>query len=121
MANGAVLDEQEIIGGWRDFPMKSDVAKIELQGRVISPASVFGTPQSDFAGFAVHWVGEMRLGGEVNAHARREIMLVHWDKTVDVFSFDPMNLTWEDFADNLFQPIHPHLMNYQLEQHGIRI
>jgi len=121
MANGAILDESEIIGGWRDFPLKADVEKIELQGRVIDPVGMLGIPRIFLAGFAVHWVGKIHVGEEVDAHARREIMVVHKCGRLDIFSYDPMAKKWTDFSDHIHNPKSPHLINYKLEQHGIRI
>ncbi len=120
MNNGVVIDETNVQGGWKDFSLKQKVNEIQLLDKAIGP-SIFGMSMQNFAGFAVHWIGEFVIGGALNPHVRREVMMVRECGRVDVWSLNLITSEWEIYTENLKAPKRPHLFNYNLETHGIKI
>ena len=52
-------------------------------------------------------------------HVVREVMLVQRNLKVFVCSFNIKNMKWSDYVDSLKNPERPHLIGYDLSQHGM--
>jgi len=103
--------------GWRNFPLKRQVARVKLFGRRIGPETVKLAGEA-VKGIAIHWVGTATPGG-IYPYVAREIMIVQRNRRVFVFSLNLKTRKWIDYADNLKNPERPHLIGYRLSAHGM--
>ena len=122
LANGSVLHESDFAsldgqGGWKRFPYKRDVVAVDLNRRRID-AQTFMIPDNQFKGFAIHFV-ETVFQSKQLPHVVREVMLVQRNLKVFVCSFNIKNMKWSDYVDSLKNPERPHLIGYDLSQHGM--
>jgi hypothetical protein len=120
LMDGRTFDEQEIPGGWKDFPFKQFVNSVTLFDRLITPHNL-GLFLHELAGFAIHWVGQIQLNSGKAKDVFREVMMVEKTGRVFVSSLNCITSEWADYEDDLKNPIRPHLMNYNLETHGIKL
>lgn len=120
LMDGRTEEESLYDGGWRDFPHKKFVSGITLNDRFIS-THLMGEPLSSIAGFAVHWVGQLNLTTSLCGDVFREIMMVKKDGKANVYRLDLKTLEWHDYKEDLLNPKSPHLVDYNLEIHGIKL
>ena len=120
LMDGSIRHEAEFPGGWRDFPFKSAVKAIRLYDRTINPTLLLG-PAVETKGFAVHWIGMANLANGETEDVVREIMIVLSTGKVKVYSLHLKTLKWSDYEDDLNEPKSPHLFEYDLKIHGIKL
>lgn len=120
LMDGRHEDESEYPGGWREFPHKKFVTGITLHDRFIS-TNLIGKSFGEISGFAVHWIGQLNLSTSLSGDVFREIMIVMPDRKVYVFRLNLKTEEWDDYKDDLKNPIMPHLVGYNLETHGIKL
>lgn len=120
LMDGRVFDESEIPGGWKEFPFKKFINGITLNYRLITSMDA-GCLLSELAGFALHWIGQLQFNSMKSKNVFREVMLVKKDGRVKVFSLNLITEEWAEYEDDLKNPQRPHLINYNLENHGITL
>ena len=109
--------DPDLKNGWRNFPLKRQVVKVKLFGRMIGPETV-SIPGEIVKGIAIHWIGMAKVGG-ISSDVAREVMIVQRNRKAFIFSLNLKTRKWTDYSDNLKKPERPHLIGYRLSAHGM--